>query len=240
MQDDRGRVHQLLNEAVRQFWQTRGLAGEQGANTGDRGSRSEVTGGRHLDAMLELIKKVVVDAGAAPAEIHIGRSVPVLPGFFRPTKEWDLVITHRGSLAAAIELKAQVGPSFGNNFNNRAEEALGSALDIWTAFRQGAFGDHPAPWVGYFFVLEDHDVARRPVRITAPLFPVSPEFHGSSYARRYEILLRRMVRERHYSSAALLMTPNPGDGRATFHEPAADLSATTWLRSLVSHLSGLP
>ena len=57
-----------------------------------------------------------------------------LPGFFRPTKEWDLVVVKNGHLIAAIEAKSQVGPSFGNNFNNRTEEAMGSALDIWTAF----------------------------------------------------------------------------------------------------------
>jgi hypothetical protein len=27
-------------------------------------------------------------------------------------------------------------PSFGNNFNNRSEEAIGSASDIWIAYRE--------------------------------------------------------------------------------------------------------
>jgi hypothetical protein len=53
-----------------------------------------------------------------------------LPGFFRPTKEWDLLAIHDGKLLAVIEAKSQVGPSFGNNFNNRTEEAMGSALDL--------------------------------------------------------------------------------------------------------------
>ena len=62
-----------------------------------------------------------------------------LPGFFRPTKEWDIVVVSDNNLIAAIELKSQIGPSFGNNFNNRTEEALGTAMDIWTAYREGAF-----------------------------------------------------------------------------------------------------
>ena len=41
-----------------------------------------------------------------------------LPGYFRPTKLWDLLVTYKGQLIAAIELKSHVGPSFGNNFNN--------------------------------------------------------------------------------------------------------------------------
>ncbi len=35
-----------------------------------------------------------------------------------------------GKLLAGIEFKSQVG-SFGNNYNNRTEEAIGSAADIW-------------------------------------------------------------------------------------------------------------
>jgi len=49
------------------------------------------------------------------------------------------LVIKNGHLFVAIEAKSQVGPSFGNNFNNRTEEAMGSALDLWTAFREGAF-----------------------------------------------------------------------------------------------------
>ena len=48
----------------------------------------------------------------------------------------------------AVEFKSQVGPSFGNNFNNRTEEAIGNAEDIWTAYREGRFGRHRAPLLG--------------------------------------------------------------------------------------------
>jgi hypothetical protein len=44
-----------------------------------------------------------------------------LPGYFRPTKEWDLLLVRDKTLIAAVEAKSQVGPSFGNNFNNRTE-----------------------------------------------------------------------------------------------------------------------
>jgi hypothetical protein len=64
------------------------------------------------------------------------RAVLTLPGFFRPTKLWDMLVIHEGKLIAAIELKSQVGPSFGNNFNNRTEEAIGNAHDLWTAYRE--------------------------------------------------------------------------------------------------------
>lgn len=68
-----------------------------------------------------------------------------LPGYFRPNKKWDLLVVDKNELVIAIEFKSQVGPSFGNNFNNRTEEAMGTALDIWTAYREGVFGAQQAP-----------------------------------------------------------------------------------------------
>jgi len=93
-----------------------------------------------------------------------------LPGFFRPTKEWDLLVVRGRTLIAAIEAKSQVGPSFGNNFNNRTEEAIGSALDLWTAFREKAYLESPQPFLGYFFMLEDCDASNRPVSCPGTTF----------------------------------------------------------------------
>ncbi|MEE4605477.1 MAG: PaeR7I family type II restriction endonuclease, partial [Desulfobacteraceae bacterium] len=78
-----------------------------------------------------------------------------MPGYFRPTKLWDLLVMNEGRLVAALEFKSQVGPSFGNNFNNRTEEALGTAHDLWTAYREGAFGEQTRPFVGWLMLLED-------------------------------------------------------------------------------------
>ena len=69
----------------------------------------------------------------------------MLPGYYRPEKKWDLLVVSNNQLVTAIEFKSQVGPSFGNNFNNRVEEAVGSATDIWTAYREKRFGTNPRP-----------------------------------------------------------------------------------------------
>ena len=68
--------------------------------------------------------------GLTDAHMMLGRRVLCLPGYFRPTKLWDLLVINQGRLVAALELKSQIGPSFGNNFNNRTEEALGTAIDF--------------------------------------------------------------------------------------------------------------
>ena len=86
-----------------------------------------------MDGFIDLFTELITQAGILERYIFRKKAVE-LPGFFRPTKEWDLLVVREHTLIAAIEAKSQVGPSFGNNFNNRTEEAMGSALDLWTAF----------------------------------------------------------------------------------------------------------
>ena len=134
------------------------------------------------------------------------------------------------------ELKSHVG-SFGNNFNNRTEEATGSALDIWTAYREGAFRSSPQPWLGYLLLLEDSPKSQGPVKVDEPHFPVFAEFQGASYAKRYELFCRRLILERHYSAACFLLA---GSVEATlsdnYREPAEDLSANRFLSQLLRHV----
>jgi hypothetical protein len=81
-----------------------------------------------MDGFVALVMDLVKANGLAHAAIHRERALLTLPGYFRPTKLWDLLVVHEGRLVAAVELKSQVGPSFGKNFNNRTEEAIGTAL----------------------------------------------------------------------------------------------------------------
>jgi len=99
-----------------------------------------VTGGAQMDGFISLFKKLITSAGI-PANCVFSNKSLELPGFFRPTKAWDLLVIKNHHLIAAVEAKSQVGPSFGNNFNNRTEEAMGTALDLWTAYRENAFRD---------------------------------------------------------------------------------------------------
>ncbi len=137
-------------------------------------------------------------------------------------KRWDLLVVADGHLLVAVEFKSQVGPSFGNNFNNRTEEAIGNAEDIWTAYREGRFGPHPAPFLGYFFLLEDCPGVHVPISNAEPYFKVDPVFDGASYARRYQVLCERLVLERKYSAACLTLATNTSPATVTF--PTGSLS----------------
>ena len=142
---------------------------------------------------------------------------------------------HRGQLVAALEFKSQVGPSFGNNFNNRSEEAIGTAHDLWTAYREGAFGeDAPRPFLGWIMLLEDCDKSNSPVKDKEPHFPVDRAFKGASYAQRYDLLCKRLVQEGLYSSAAFLASPREAAGDGQYRH----LSELTSLKTFVTEFAG--
>jgi hypothetical protein len=226
------------SKAVAHYWQTRATQRKKQEKSGksDQGLRSAVTGGAHMDGFVTLFADLIMQGGI-PERFIFRKKTIELPGFFRPTKEWDLVIVRNGVLIAAIETKSQVGPSFGNNFNNRTEEAMGSALDLWTAYREKAYLDSPQPFLGYFFMLEDCEAANRPVSVQEPHFKVFPEFVGASYMRRYELFCRKLVLERHYTSSAYITSTATEGIRGVYNMPASDLSIERFAKSLVAHVA---
>src|SRR3990172_7277459 len=192
-------------KAVAHYWKIRATQRQKQETGGkaDQGLRSAVTGGAQMDGFIDLFTELITQAGILLRYVFQKKTVE-LPGFFRPTKEWDLIVIRDQTLIATIEAKSQVGPSFGNNFNNRTEEAMGSALDLWTAFRERAYLQSPQPFLGYFFMLEDCEASNRPVSVKEPHFKVFPEFVGASYMRRYELFCRKLVLERHYTASAFI------------------------------------
>jgi len=188
-----------------------------------------------MDGFIDLFTELIIASGIAEKYVFRKKAVE-LPGFFRPTKEWDLLVVRENTLLVAIEAKSQVGPSFGNNFNNRTEEAMGSALDLWTAFREGAYLNSPQPFLGYFFMLEDCEASNRPVKVQEPHFKVFLEFVGASYLRRYELFCRKLILERLYSSAAFISSTVEGGLLGQFSTPAEDLSPERFARVLTAHL----
>jgi len=225
-------------EAVRFYWQTRTQQVEKQRRAGvsDQGLRGAVTGGAQMNGFIELLTRLVVEAGIDRSHIFYEDSLE-LPGYFRPTKRWDFLVVVERQLVVALETKSQVGPSFGNNFNNRTEEAMGSALDLWTAFREQAFGSAVRPWIGYLFLLDDYPASTKPVGVKEPHFKVFPEFRDSSYAKRYELFCRRLVLEKHYDCSAFLTSNSAKGLNGDYSEPAADLAFQQFANSLVAHVA---
>lgn len=238
MREQMNEINQNISRAVIKFWKTRDMQAEKQKVSGrsDRGARSSVTGGAQMDGFIGFLADLICEAGIGKENIFRKKSID-LPGFFRPTKEWDLLVIIEKQLVVALEAKSQVGPSFGNNFNNRTEEAMGSALDFWTAYREGAFNKTIRPWLGYLVLLESCEASHAPVAVREPHFKVFPEFVGASYAKRYELFCRKLVRERHYNASALLMSERDKGLKGIYNEPAEDLAFEIFARSLFAHAS---
>jgi hypothetical protein len=230
-------LQKRLEMAIAHFWSTRESQSEkQGAKTGSRdaGSRTAVTGGRQMDGFVTLVRDFLCKNGLPSAHVYCEKRIE-LPGWYRPEKKWDLLIVADGLLLAGIEFKSQVG-SFGNNYNNRTEEAIGSAADIWAAYREGAFKPSARPWLGYVMLLEEAPGSVRPVKAQEPHFKVFPEFKSASYAKRYEILLTKLVRERLYDSACFLMSDSKTGRQGKYREPVAELSFESFMASLLGRV----
>lgn len=222
-----------LSAAIEFFWNTRTwqITRQNDHGVRDQGNRGAVTGGKQLDGFVDLINDLLVLNGVPEECIFINSDLE-LPGFYRPNKKWDLLVVDDKKLIIAIEFKSQVGPSFGNNFNNRTEEAMGTALDTWTAYREGVFGDTYAPWLGYFMVLEDCNRSTEPVRVRSPHFPVLKEFIDASYKERYEIFCNKLLLERQYNAACFTTTSNAIFG-FTYDFPNENLSFDAFIWSML-------
>lgn len=223
-------------DAVKAFWGNREQARKKQIESGkaDQGERAGVTAGKNMNGFIALVKDIVHANGLKHADIHLDRSVLTLPGYFRPTKLWDLLVMNEGQLIAALEFKSQVGPSFSNNFNNRTEEAIGTAHDLWTGYREGAFGEQTRPFVGWLMLLEDTPKSRSSVKDKSPHFPVFREFKNASYADRYNILCRKLMQEQLYTVASIIVSPRDAVDTGVYEE----LSDMTGLRTFVSELAG--
>ncbi len=210
-----------VREAVADYWNVRQsqAAKSRGRGVLDTGIRAEVTGGRHLDALQELVVSVFVEAGV-PADLMEVQTLPIA-GYFRRDKRWDIVVMVDDRVVGIIELKSMAGPSGGKNYNNRTDEALGQAVDVWKAVEREIIDTPLRPWFGYFMLLEDNDAFTRAVNVRKTVWKPDPIFDGASYAERYVIFFERMVRER-LLDAACLVLGNKGTGAVRF--PSKSLS----------------
>lgn len=219
--------HNDVTAALLAYWTSRDearLAQEARGGVLDVGGRSGVTSGGHLDRVAQLLGRVCIAAGAPDTQVYYkapkgdpveGTSAAagfILPGWFRPTKQWDVVV-HHGSgdnrvPIAVIELKSQNGPSYSSNSNNRAEEALGNALDLASAKREGLIpGD---PWTGYVFVIEDDVISSETRgRNDRGFYRKAEIFNDWSYVSRVQHLCEMLVREGLYNASWGVATRRP-------------------------------
>ena len=227
-------------EAIQAFWGNREMARKKQIETGkaDQGERAGVTAGKNMDGFRAIVTDIVHANGLDKADILFQKKVITLPGFFRPIKQWDMLVIFKKQLVATLEFKSHVGPSFGNNFNNRAEEAIGTAHDFWVAYREGAFGkDAVKPFIGWFILVEDAPGSKSSVHDVSPHFPLFQEFNNASYADRYNILCRKLVQEQLYTAASVVLSPRLAGSTGTYSELGELTGVKTFITRLAGHVA---
>jgi len=201
--------------AMNEFWRVKGSQQTRADQAGtSAGSNSGgVRGGKHMQPFEDLVRKVVADSGivcdpAPPVSC-------VVPGYYRESKAWDVVLQHEGHVLAIIEAKSQTARSLGNNVNNRVEEAIGQAADIWKSYEHELLGTGIRPWVGYLMVLEQTPEVTRPVRSPAarsipPGMKLDDAFSSQGRAARYAKAFKRLDQERMLDATCFATSSGPG------------------------------
>lgn len=221
-----------IQSTVEAFWSKRQEQTVRLADGGAAGGAARAN--THLRPFEQLVARLFIDAGLPSSSIKLGK--PTLPGYFRVAKQWDLVVAYQGHLVAAIEFKSQVG-SVGRNYNNRFEEALGSAADVWAAQQEfAAFGDMP-PWLAYVFVLQESEETEHSLRPAQALFPTDPTFDGLSYNLCYQTMIKRFLNHQIYNAGWFLTTKRSPDTSITYLEPLPTASSATFAAAVAGRVN---
>jgi hypothetical protein len=200
-------------EAIRQFWSVK-QAQQTASDAAGRlvgGTSGAVRAGKHMAPFEQLLRKVVLDTGITPDPSP--SETVYLPGFYRESKSWDVVLQYQGHALAIVEAKSQ-GSSLANNFNNRVEEAIGQAADVWKAHERGLLISGIRPWIGYLMIVEETPKTIEPKSLmggkTVPAgMQIDPTFDGMSYAERYAMAFKRLDQERMLDATCVAITSGP-------------------------------
>jgi hypothetical protein len=227
-----------VSDAVKWYWETLSGQAEDQRESEDstRGRRAEVLGGKQMDAFAGLIEDILVEAGV-PRDSVKHDYYATLPGYYRHEKEWDTAVVHNSELLGVVEYKSQAS-SFGNNLNNRAEEAIGSFTDLIEAYEDGVFAPSPQPFIGYLMLMADNEESRNVPQVREVNFEVDDEFQDATYVDRMELLCQRLVRQRVVNEAAFMLTDKEQGLDGEYWEPNEELRFKRFVRSLTSHVKG--
>ncbi|WP_030170283.1 PaeR7I family type II restriction endonuclease [Spirillospora albida] len=184
------RTEERLKAALQQWVSVRHeqMVKSQAGGNAQEGSRSAVTGGAHLDGLNRLVLDEIEATGAAGLEIRTHRKA-TLPGFYRPTKAWDLLVLQQGSPVLVVEYKSMNG-SEGRNLNNRADEIFGMAEDLRQAELNGLLPKNLRR--AYVFVMGLTPESLSPRKSPTAFGGADPLFAGRSYFERAAIMCQRM------------------------------------------------
>ncbi|EAR23722.1 hypothetical protein A20C1_03518 [marine actinobacterium PHSC20C1] len=206
------------------FWEHKNEADRRQKEEGKKDAGAQARNARHMKKLGTFVRQMFVNAGLSEADVMVNG---VIPGYFRRSKNWDVVATYKGQLVALVELKSQVG-SNDSNGNNRIEEALGNPKDAATAQELNqVFGKLPI-WTAFGVVFGSSPENAKAVGLPSnPLFPLDPVFNGMTYGRQWEIAIERFIQTGSYSAGWMVTSWVSAEGQVKYVEPVATATAQT-------------
>lgn len=221
--------------AVQYYWEERLSRAEERADIdhAQEGRRKEVTSGGHMAEFEAILYDRLVATGLPDSCIYTGKEA-VLPGYYRPSKQWDLVVRQDGMVVVAIEFKSQIS-SFGNNWNNRVEEVVGCAADFRTMVEEGVVASPVQPWLGYVFLMGDKGT-KEGGSLSAPAVGMADAFSGATYADRCEVLCLRLMETGLYEGASFLISGEENGLDGGFLTPDERLEFDRFTTGMVEHV----
>lgn len=172
-------------------WATARAAQKKRSTEGGRaqqGNRAAVVGGRHLDGINALIAQRIEEFAGPGLEFRVNHAA-TLPGYYRSSKSWDLVVVRDGVPVLAVEYKSMAG-SEGKNLNNRADEIFGMAEDLRQAEIHGLLPRNMKR--AYVFIMGITPKSTTPVKAKTQIGTLDPIFADASYLERAAIMCERM------------------------------------------------
>lgn len=220
-----------MKQALLRSYDLRRQAGEIQIEKGivDVGLRSQVTSGKHMDEIASLISKALIKMGVDEKSIHYNKKDVEIPGWFRATKQWDILAFKGDQLITGIELKSISG-SYGNNLNNRTEEAIGEAIDAKYASDRGLLNRITPPLMAYALIVKKDvrsmSVCKKP---KSHYFTIDPAFEKTNYIDRFRIMCERLRRENIFGAVWFAIVDPE---KETVEEPVKELSYETFMTEI--------
>lgn len=232
-----GEFERKAQEATMAFWgHSEQVRSKQvKAGKADRWEGARVSESERMEGFAQLAVAIIKQNGPKSVEVYRKGLEAKLPGYFRPAKRWDILVRNRGRLVAAIDFKAQTGPSFKNKFMKASEEAVGTAHDFLRAYREGAFGDHAKPYLACFLMVEDTPGSRLPLCDESPQFPVASGIQGSCYLHRYKLLGKKLMQERLYDAATIISSSRDAMATGRYEDHSEITSLKSFVVSLAAY-----
>lgn len=206
------------------WWREKNLAVVKLAAAGKSDTGAQARNAKHMQSMAAFVRQMFIDAGLAPHEVTIDS---VIPGYYRRSKNWDVVAMHKGQLVGVVEMKSQER-SPGNNANNRIEEAVGSAADAHAVQElTGAFGDLGV-WAAWCMTFNRDCETGLPIKLKGvPKFPIEAAFTPMTYAGQYATAIQRFISQNVYQAGWMLTTWVNPDQTVGYDQPIPTATAAT-------------